>query len=284
MPRFEAAAALEIENTIKKLEELNQKLEIKMGLRKKELEGKCLELEDVNRGILSVTKHKAAFLASMSHEIQTPINSILASIDSILGGLRGEISEKTRAVLLVMRQNGINLLTLINDILDFAKIEAGKMKLNSAQFSVYDLAAVAVDKTSREAQAKGIKINTELEKNLPMGWGDAKKVERAMSNLISNAIKFTKEGQITIRAKNMADHLLFEIQDTGIGIPEDQLTGIFEEFAQLEKTLIKEYQGTGIGLALSRRLIEMQGGQIFVESELGKGSIFRFSLPLKDRP
>jgi signal transduction histidine kinase len=270
-----------IEETKKELDMLNIVLEDRVKQRTAELEKSNKELEAANEQVASATRHKAEFLAHMSHELRTPLNGIIGFSDIIMEGIYGETPAEVRNILVDLRKNANDLLQLISDILDFSKIEAGEMELRREEFSVRDIVDAAVSQQIGEAEKKGLRIETEVAPDLPMGWGDIRSVRMILINLAANAIKFTKVGKVKIRAKREGNELLFEIEDTGIGIAKDRIQNIFEEFEQLEPSLVKEYKGVGLGLALSRKLVEMHGGKIMVESEVGKGSKFSFSLPLK---
>lgn len=266
------------------LEKLNMELERKVIVRTFELEKRTEQLIEANRNIKTATKHKSAFLANMSHELRTPLNGLLGYVDIILEGGFGEITDSTRQAIIELKRNGKNLLIIINDLLDFSKIEADKMELRKEDFSAIDFVEAVVAQFEGEATQKGLIIKKEYGKNIPIGFGDIRRVEQILGNLISNAVKFTKKGKVIVRVGHDDKNLLFEIEDTGIGIPKNRLDIIFEEFEQLEKPLIKEYKGTGLGLALCQRMIEMHGGRIHVKSEKDKGSTFSFSLPLKSWP
>ena len=270
-----------LKNAKSHLERLNIELERKVIVRTFELEKRTEQLIEANQNIKAATKHKSAFLANMSHELRTPLNGLLGYVDIILEGGFGEITDQSRQVMIELKRNGKNLLILINDLLDFSKIEADKMELRREDFSAIDFVDAVVARFEGEATQKGLIIKKEYDKNIPIGFGDIRRIEQLLGNLISNAVKFTKKGKVVVRVGYDKKNLLFEIEDTGIGIPKDRLDIIFEEFEQLEKPLIKEYKGTGLGLALSQRLVEMHGGRIHVKSERDKGSTFSFSLPLK---
>lgn len=257
-----------------------------------ELEKKSVEVENIKQKIAMVVCHKSEFLTNMSYELMTPLIGILGFSELILGGFYGPILPKTRVVINDLYKNAKNLKLLISDILDYSNIEAKKIEIKLEEFEAKDAVGLAAGQFMEEAKGKGIIIETEFEQNLPLVWGDKKMVGKALSTLVSNAVKFSKAGKVTIRVTSRqlpvtgetgGRRIFFEVEDTGIGIPHDRLDHIFEEFEQLESPLIKEYKGVGLGLALCEKLIELHNGQIYIESELGKGSKFSFGVPARSR-
>ena len=238
----------------------------------------------------SANQAKSNFLANMSHEIRTPMNAIL-SVAQLLD--LSELNDDQRNLLNTLKFNGNKLLTLINDILDLSKIEAQELKLNPQEFALEILIQNLLYTFAPQAQAKGIELTSDLSDNLPQfSIGDDFRLQQVLNNLISNALKFTNQGQIEISVTNETEsasvgspvNIRFEVADTGIGISETQQEQLFKPFTQGDNSTTRQYGGTGLGLTISRRLIELMGGTIGVESIVGRGSTFWFTLPLKLTP
>jgi signal transduction histidine kinase len=216
----------------------------------------------------------------MSHELRTPLNAILGYTELILDSIYGEPPEKMRAVLQRLEANGKHLLNLINDVLDMSKIEAGQLTLDLADYSLKDVVHTVVTAVEPLATSKALALTPEVGKDLPTGHGDGRRLAQVLLNLVGNAIKFTDRGQVTIKA-NMSDGLFtVTVTDTGPGIAPSDQAKLFREFQQADNTITKQKGGTGLGLAISKRIIEMHGGRIWVDSKLGKGSTFTFTVPV----
>jgi signal transduction histidine kinase len=238
-------------------------------------------LEQQNRALEAANRLKSEFLANMSHEIRTPMNAVINFSSLILEGTYGEINEDLQDAVEEIDKNGVALLTLINDILDLAKIEAGAMKLKIAECEPEDLLLTAVSGLEYEAQEKGLTLSTEVEDELPVLEADERRLtQHVLVNLVKNAIKFTAEGEVKVGAKRENGDIQFWVSDTGIGIPVEEKENIFESFRQVDGSLTRVAQGSGLGLTIARKFVEMHGGRIWVESELGKGSTFRFTIPV----
>jgi signal transduction histidine kinase len=257
-----------------RLKELNKNLEQIVEIRTQ-------ELEQANEALKAASEHKSLFLANMSHELRTPMNAILGFTELLRDGIYGDISPKIMEIIEKIQKNGKHLLALINDVLDLTKIEAGRIEIHKARFSVTSCVDTVITNTSALAQKKGIGVVKDLQQGL-MAYGDEKRINQVLWNLLSNAIKFTEQGEIHIGVSGESDSLHFHVSDTGIGIPKENIDRIFEEFTQVDASHTREYGGTGLGLAIARKLIEIHGGRIWVESEVGKGSTFHFSLPNED--
>jgi len=239
-----------------------------------EVERKSAELESANR-------HKSEFLANMSHELRTPLNAIIGFSEVLSERMFGELNEKQADYLKDIHASGQHLLSLINDILDLSKIEAGRMELEVTEFDLLRAIDNALTLVRERAARRSIALHTTVDERLERVQGDERKIRQVLLNLLSNAIKFTPEGgTIEVGAKPVNGSVEVSVSDTGVGIaPEDQ-EAVFEEFRQVG-TVDKKVEGTGLGLALSRKFIELHGGTIWVTSQVGGGSTFTFSVPIR---
>ena len=240
----------------------------------REIELKSTQLE-------VASQHKSQFLANMSHELRTPLNAILGYTELMHDGLYGELPTKTRDVLDRVQKNGKHLLGLINDVLDLSKIEAGQLVLSIDEYSMKDVVQTVVSATKSLAAAKKLPLKVEISDGMPFGRGDERRIAQVLLNLVGNAIKFTDDGEVRIAAKATNGIFSIAIADTGPGIPESEQTRIFHEFHQVDSSNTKKKGGTGLGLAITKRIVELHGGRIWVESQAGKGSTFRFELPVR---
>jgi len=231
------------------------------------------------------TGRKANFwLATMSHELRTPLTCIIGISATLLRWSLGDLSPRQRDYLNTIHTSGEHLLSVINDILEVSKIEAGRTVLEVREFSLATLSRQSVDTFRNQAMKSGIEIVLDLK--LPPGQdtfvADPRRIRQILSNLLSNAIKFTpEEGKVTLRVRKEQNAAVFQVEDTGIGIPASAQSILFEKFQQLESARQREYQGTGLGLALTKQLVELHGGSIKVTSEVGVGSVFTVRLPLQ---
>lgn len=225
---------------------------------------------------------KSKFIANMSHELRTPLNSIINFTRIILSGMRGPVNDEQKDYLGRVQTSGEHLLGLINDILDLSKIEAGHMELYKEPSQIDDLVKGTISTAMGLTKGKPITLQQEIEPNLPIIYIDSTRMRQVLLNLLSNAAKFTEEGTITVQVQRDATSVLIRITDTGIGIAADKLETIFDEFRQAEEGSTRSYEGTGLGLAICKRLVEMHGGRIQVESTVGVGSTFSFSLPIEE--
>jgi signal transduction histidine kinase len=237
------------------------------------------EIEVKSRELETASRHKSEFLANMSHELRTPLNAIIGFSEVLSERMFGEINEKQAEYIGDILESGQHLLSLINDILDLSKIEAGRMELEPTEFDLPSVIKNTLILVRERAQRHGITLGRAVDERLGTIRGDERKVKQVLLNLLSNALKFTPEGgQIEVRAKVRDGAVEISVRDTGVGIaPEDQ-EAVFEEFRQVG-TAAKKVEGTGLGLAISRKFIELHGGRIWVESQVGKGSTFAFTLP-----
>jgi len=239
------------------------------------------EIEVKSRELEAASRHKSEFLANMSHELRTPMNAILGFSEVLAEGMFGEINEKQAEYLRDILESGRHLLSLINDILDLSKIEAGRMGLEPTDFDLSSAIDNALTLVRERAGRRGITLGRQIDKRVGMIRADERKVKQVVLNLLSNAIKFTPEGgRIDVRATVNEELVEVSVADTGVGIaPEDQ-DKVFEEFRQVG-TADKKVEGTGLGLALSRKFVELHGGRIWVKSQIGEGSTFTFTLPVR---
>jgi GAF domain-containing protein len=241
----------------------------------REIEAKSRELEAANR-------HKSEFLANVSHELRTPLNAIIGFSEVLLERLFGELNPKQNEYVDDILSSGRHLLSLINDILDLSKIEAGRMELEVTTFDLPLAIDNALLLVRERASRHGIRLSRELDGRLDDFTGDERKIKQILVNLLSNAVKFTPEGgQIRVKAILGNSSAIVSVTDTGIGIAKDDQAAIFEEFRQAGGNYAQKREGTGLGLTLTRKFVEMHGGKIWVESEPGKGATFTFTLPLR---
>jgi signal transduction histidine kinase len=243
------------------------------------------EIEDKSREIEAANRHKSEFLANMSHELRTPLNAIIGFSEVLSERMFGELNEKQAEYTDDILSSGRHLLSLINEILDLSKVEAGRMELELATFDL----PLAIDNARtfvRERATKhGINLDVTVDDRLGDFVGDERKIKQILLNLLSNAVKFTPEGgRIGIKARQADGLVEISVSDTGIGIsPEDQAK-IFKEFRQVGGDYAHKREGTGLGLTLAKKFVELHGGRIWVESEVGRGSTFRFTLPERSSP
>src|SRR5207247_1170207 len=239
------------------------------------IEVKSRELEAANR-------HKSEFLANVSHELRTPLNAIIGFSEVLGERMFGELNEKQAEYTEDILSSGRHLLSLINDILDLSKIEAGRMELELMKFDLPSAVENALILVRERATRHGIKLERAIDERLGDFTGDERKVKQILVNLLSNSVKFTPEGgKIHVNASLNNGSVIISIADTGIGIAKEDQEAIFEEFRQVGSNYAQKREGTGLGLTLTRKFVEMHGGKIWGESELGKDATFTFTLPIK---
>lgn len=225
---------------------------------------------------------KTEFIATVSHELRTPMTAIKGSLGLVLGGAAGELPQEARELLTIARNNTDRLIRLINDILDISRIEAGKMEIRRAPLSPAEAVSRAVQEMNAFARQRSITLRTELPDGLPKVMADADRLHQVLDNLLSNAIKFSPQGsEVLIRAARAGDVVRFDVIDHGPGIPPDQKEAIFERFYRVDNAASRKTGGTGLGLTICRAIVEEHGGEIWVESTLGEGSTFSFTLPVE---
>jgi PAS domain S-box-containing protein len=246
-------------------------------------------LREANEDLALAVEHaqaadraKSAFLSAMSHELRTPLNSVIGFTGVLLKGMAGPLQPQQEEPLRIVQRNGRHLLDLINDVLDLSKIEAAEMRLASAPFDLIETLREAMEALAPAAEAKGLAMTRELAVEVLPLEGDRRRVLQILLNLLSNAVKFTEAGTVTLRLTLEAGRARVAVQDTGPGIAAQDLPRLFREFEQLDVGLSRRNEGTGLGLALSRRLARLMDGDIGVESQPGHGSTFTLTLPLKE--
>lgn len=252
-----------------------------------DLDAKVDELAQVNLRLYELNNLKNEFLATMSHELRTPLNSILGFSDVLAGS--PTLTDKQRRYVGHIQSSGRNLLSLINDVLDLAKIESGKMERHPVEFLVGDLIEKLVGSMMPLAEKKNLELTWDVDSQLPRLFQDSGKVQQILSNLLSNAIKFTPDGgRVRVRAERRGvSQVALVVEDTGIGIPLEEQERIFEKFRQgttipgQRDNLTREYEGTGLGLSIIKELSKLLGGEVLLHSEFGKGSIFTVVLPIQ---
>jgi len=241
------------------------------------------EIEDKSRQIEAANRHKSEFLANMSHELRTPLNAIIGFSEVLQEKLFGDLNEKQAEYTSDILTSGQHLLSLINEILDLSKVEAGRMELELAPFDLPLTIDNARTFVRERAVKHGITLDVDVDDRLGEYVGDERKIKQILLNLLSNAVKFTPEGgRISITANKTDNGAEIAVSDTGIGIPPAEQPTIFEEFRQVGGEYAHKKEGTGLGLTLAKKFVELHGGKIWLESAVDKGSTFSFTLP--DKP
>ena len=245
----------------------------------REFERANAELETTNAELARANRLKSEFLANMSHELRTPLNAIIGYSQLMLDGIDGSLSEQQRADLHRVTTAGSTLLGLINGLLDIAKIEAGRMEIERKSMRLEPAIASVVDLIRPTAEAKGIAIHVDA-RDLPAAWADPPRFDQVLTNLVANAVKFTEQGAVIIGAKREGLDIVVRVADTGIGIRPEAQDYIFDEFRQEDASTTRQFGGTGLGLSIAKKLVELQGGRIWLESAPGRGSTFSFTVPI----
>jgi len=255
-----------------------------------------LQLQQTNEELIRATRLKDEFLANMSHELRTPLNAILGMNEGLQEQVFGDINERQLKALQTIERSASHLLELINDILDLAKIEAGQIKLDCASTSISHLCQSSVTFVKQQALKKHIQLDIKLQNNLPPIFIDERRIRQVLINLLNNAVKFTpKGGRVTLEVKQLPSHMVMSdrpsshyiqisITDTGIGISPENIQKLFQPFIQIDSALNRQYEGTGLGLALVKRIVNLHGGNVGLTSELGVGSCFIVNLPYESSP
>jgi signal transduction histidine kinase len=243
------------------------------------------EIEEKSRQIEAASQHKSEFLANMSHELRTPLNAIIGFSEVLGEKMFGELNEKQAEYLQDIHTSGRHLLSLINDILDLSKVEAGRMELELSTFNLPLAIENALTLVKERATSHSITLDLNVDEGLGDFVADERKIKQILLNLLSNAVKFTPEGgRVSVRALPADGFVEISVSDTGIGIAPGDQEAIFEEFRQVGTNYAQKREGTGLGLTLARKFVELHGGKIWVKSEVGKGSTFTFTLPVRSLP
>jgi signal transduction histidine kinase/CheY-like chemotaxis protein len=270
----QAAIALENAKLFQRVRQHAEELEARVRERTQELEAANLKLELASR-------HKSEFLANMSHELRTPMNAIIGFTRLVMRRAKDILPTREHENLGKILISAEHLLALINDILDLSKIEAGRMEVHSTSFDLDPLLDLCLRTVEPLVKGERLRLVKEMEPGLPPLFTDQDRLKQILVNLLSNAVKFTEEGTITVTARGRDGQVAVAVADTGIGIPDDKLELIFEEFRQVDNSTTRRYSGTGLGLSISRRLARLLGGDITVQSTVGAGSTFTVTLPLR---
>ncbi|MBF0224367.1 MAG: response regulator [Desulfobacterales bacterium] len=247
----------------------------KIALKQQALDAQILAVENLKR----FDKLKDEFLSNTSHELRTPLNGIIGLAESLIDGAAGKLSDNAKYILTLIVSSGKRLANLVNDILDFSKLRNKELVLRQNPVDIKQLAEVILMLSQPFISDKKLTLNNKIPNNIPFALGDENRIQQILYNIIGNAIKFTETGEVNISAKFQDGMIEISVSDTGIGIPKEKQETIFQSFEQADGSIERKYGGTGLGLAITKSLIELQGGKIWVKSEMGKGSIFSFTLP-----
>ena len=292
------SAEIERQEAIEALYQLNQQLESRVEQRTQELQFANQQLIETNAELARATKLKDEFLANMSHELRTPLNAILGMSEGLMTAVFGELNERQMRSLSLIETSGRHLLALINDILDVAKIGAGKLDLELSSVEVEYLCKSSLNFVKQVANQKNIQLKLAIAPNIPTVLVDERRMRQALINLLSNAVKFTpKNGRVSLEVKlqkieasilseltiECSYALVFSIIDTGIGISPTDISKLFQAFVQIDSSLNRQYAGTGLGLTLVKQIAELHGGSVNVTSQVGEGSCFTIVLPHRER-
>jgi signal transduction histidine kinase len=239
------------------------------------------EIDEKGNQLEAASRYKSAFLASMSHELRTPMNAIIGFARLVMRRSKDVLPPRQYENLEKILISADHLLALLNDVLDLSKIEAGKMELSPTAYSARDIVDTVGSSLRSLAAEKGLEFVAGAQADMPVAFGDRKRITQCLMNLAGNALKFTQRGRVEIWVERQGEMLLYRVSDTGIGIPQHQLESIFAEFRQADASITHEFGGTGLGLSITKKFVEMHEGRIWVESEVGKGSTFFFAIPLR---
>jgi signal transduction histidine kinase len=263
------------------LKKLNSELERRIRDATADLAEQNARLQWQSQEVERANKLKSEFLASMSHELRTPINALIGYTALLLDGVLGEVNTRQRDALMRGRAAAEHLLALINDILDLAKIEAGKMPLRLEEVSLREVTLEVTQQVEPMVRKKQLQFMIDIAPDCPPIYSDRTKVKQILLNLLSNAVKFTNRGRVTVEAHRAVDGVRIDVIDTGIGIRASDLQAIWEDFRQVDQSRTREFGGTGLGLSITRKLLARLGGSVDVRSTYGEGSTFSVYLPLR---
>jgi signal transduction histidine kinase len=269
-----------------RLQEVNEKLSVEIEeriKREQELQQTLKELAVAKEQAEVADNLKSAFLATMSHELRTPLNSIIGFTGIILRERVGPLNDEQKKQLNMVRRSSQHLLSLINDVLDISKIEAGQLQLVYENIDLSQTIEKVVQSTRPLADSKRLELEFDISPEIKTIAGDVRRVEQILLNLLSNAIKFTEKGSVRIICEADECNVIVKVVDTGIGIKDEDMETIFKSFRQIDSGISRKYEGTGLGLSISKKLVELMGGKIWVTSVWGSGSTFGFSLPKEGR-
>jgi len=263
---------------LKRAEEVLRKAHAEL---EKKVEERTRELAQANTRLKELDRLKSEFIATMSHELRTPLNSIIGFTGIILKGIAGQINEEQRKQLSMVYNSAKHLLSLINDILDLSRIESDRMEISVEKFKIEEVISEVIHTLYPMISQKGLQLITEIQDEIPELQNDRKKIFQILLNLVNNSVKFTSKGEIKIKCYTENNDLVVSVSDTGIGIKKENMAYLFEAFRQIDGTSQRRYQGAGLGLYLCKKLVILLGGEIWAQSEYGKGSQFTFKLPLR---
>ena len=266
---------MELLKAKQEIEQWNAQLE-------KKVKERTLELEIANQKLEELNEMRTEFLNMATHELRTPITAIKGYSEFLLLGMMGEITEKQSNAISIIKESGERLLALINDMLDLAKIEAGKIQLQIEPVKLENVIRQNINLIKPLADDKEITLKTSVPEDLPLVYADKDKLTQVITNLLSNAVKYTdKDGVISVAAQQISSTMVqVNVADTGVGIPKEDLDKVFEKFTKIANRPTRKEKGTGLGLPITKMIVEALGGKIWAESEEGKGSIFSFTIPI----
>lgn len=279
----QAAIAIDNARMIKALEEREERLECQnqvLAAQNQELENLTRQIQLQNLQLLEAARLKSQFLATMSHELRTPMNAVLGFSQLLLRQRQYKLAPKQQEMVECILSNGKNLLALIDDILDHSRMEAGRLELKLTEFNLETLIRATAEELRSLAEQKNLELQVEISLQNPYVLNDSDRLRQVLVNLLSNALKFTVVGYVQVKAwEESTNNLVLTVRDTGIGIAQENLSHIFEEFRQVDQGLTRKHHGTGLGLAITESLLKLMHGKILVDSQLGQGSTFRIEFP-----